>query len=267
MTAWATGTVAVTGGVLAYHRTGGHGPALVLSHGLTDNGLCWSRLAAALEDRFDVIMLDARGHGDSSGLPVGAPHDPARDIAEAVEAFGLERPIVMGHSVGGRATAAYANAFPDRVSKVVLEDPAFVPLADPTAAEARRRRFGDEVARLRAMTEAEITALGRASHPNWDAAEFPAWTAAKQQVRPDALPAYATPWQTQIDRIAAPTLLVHGEAALGSLITPALAAEVRTLNDNIRTVEISSAGHNVRRENFPEFLTVVRAFLLDQPPA
>ena len=35
------GAIPVTGGHLAYHRTGGDKPALVLSHGLTDNGLCW----------------------------------------------------------------------------------------------------------------------------------------------------------------------------------------------------------------------------------
>jgi pimeloyl-ACP methyl ester carboxylesterase len=78
---WSRGRLAVTGGHLAYHRTGGGGPALVLSHGLTDNGLCWSRLAEALAPAFDVIMLDARGHGDSARTAGCADLDPARDIA------------------------------------------------------------------------------------------------------------------------------------------------------------------------------------------
>ncbi len=262
MTAWQAGTVPVFGGHLAYHRTGGCGPPLVLSHGLTDNGLCWTRLASALESDFDVVMLDARGHGESARISDTDSHDPARDIAEAIEGLCLEMPIVMGHSVGARATAAFANAHPDRVSKVVLEDPPLLPLADPSAAEARRRRFREQVERFRSMTETEIASLGQATSPGWHADEFPAWAAAKRQVDADAMPAYDTPWQTQFDRIAAPTLLIHGDADLGSLVTPAIAAEAMSLNANIQAARISRAGHNVRRENFPDYLAAVQTFLL-----
>ena len=261
MTSWRTGTVAVNGGHLAYHRTGGDGTALVLSHGLTDNGLCWTRLASALESEFDIVMLDARGHGDSSRLSDLVPLDPGRDIAEAIEGLGLDTPVVRGHSVGARATAAYANAHPGRVSRVVLEDPPFLPLADATATEARRRKFREQVERFRSMTEAQITASGRVSYPGWHEDEFPAWAAAKQQTDSDALPAYAAPWQAQIDRITAPTLLIHGDTDLGSLITPAIAAQATSLNAYIRSVRIGGAGHNVRRENFADFLSAVVAFL------
>jgi len=262
MTSWQTGTVPVSGGHLAYHRTGGGSPPLVLSHGLTDNGLCWSRLASALESDFDVVMLDARGHGDSARLSRSDPRDPARDIAEAIDALNLKSPIVMGHSVGARATAAFANAHPDRVSKVVLEDPPFLPLAEASAAEARGRKFREQVERFRSMSEAEIIGMGRAASPGWHEEEFPAWAAAKRQVDPAAMASYATPWQAQIDRIAAPTLLIHGEAGLGSLVTPSVAAEAVALNANIQAVRIGGAGHNVRRENFPDYLSAVRAFLL-----
>jgi pimeloyl-ACP methyl ester carboxylesterase len=261
MTPWTAGRVAVSGGRLAYHRTGGDGPPLVLSHGLTDNGLCWSRLASALEAEFDVIMLDARGHGDSTRISPAEPCDPARDIAEAIEALGLERPVVMGHSVGARATAAYANAHPGRVSRVILEDPPLLPPMAPAATEARGRKFREQVERFQSMSEAEITAMGRASSPGWHDDEFPAWAAAKRQVDAAAWPAYATPWQAQIDRIAAPTLLIHGDADLGSLVTPAIAAEAMSLNAHIRAVRIEGAGHNVRRENFADFLSTVVTFL------
>jgi pimeloyl-ACP methyl ester carboxylesterase len=81
MRGWKTGRVDVSDGHLVYHRTGGTGSALLLSHGLTDNGLCWLRLAAALEPEFDIVMLDARGHGESSRIPAGAGHDPADERA------------------------------------------------------------------------------------------------------------------------------------------------------------------------------------------
>lgn len=261
MTSWQSGSVPVTGGRLAYHRTGGDKPALVLSHGLTDNGLCWTRLARALEADFDVVMLDARGHGASSRMSPDTAFDPGRDIAEAITALGLERPVVMGHSVGGRATAEYANAHPGLVAKVILEDPAFTPPIDPERLTVRRQRFRDHVAGFMARTEAQIIAQGRADTPTWHADDFPAWAQAKRQVDPEAFPVYASPWQDHVAAISAPTLVIHGEAALGSLITPELAAEIRALNPAIRTARIAGAAHNVRRENFAGVLAEVRAFL------
>ena len=246
---------------MAYHRTGGNGPALVLSHGLTDNGLCWTRLATALAPEFDVIMLDARGHGASARITADHPQNPASDIGQAIDQLGLASPIVMGHSVGARATATYANANPGRVSKVILEDPPFVPPAEPGAAAARRAGFRRQVEKYRSMPDAEIVARGKATSPLWHDDEFPAWAAAKKQVDAEAMPHYDRPWQDAIDRIAAPTLLIHGDPKLGSLITPEIAAEAVSINLKIRPLMISGAGHNTRRENFPEFLAAVQHFL------
>ncbi len=263
MNAWRSGEVEVSSGRLAYHRTGGDGPPLVLSHGLTDNGLCWSRFARAMEPDYDVIMLDARGHGESCGVTGAAPHEPGRDIAEAIDALDLVSPLLMGHSVGALATAACAGAKPGRISKVVLEDPPLGPLADAAAADGRRRRFRQQVERFRSLTETEIIAMGKARSPGWHDEEFPSWAAAKRQVDPDAMPVSDTPWQDSIARIRVPTLLIYGEAELGGLVTPTAAAQAVALNPNIRTARITGAGHNVRRENFPDFLSAVRAFLAD----
>ena len=266
MTSWLSGTLPITGGHLAWHRTGGALPALVLSHGLTDNGLCWRRIAAALAPDFDVIMLDARGHGDSSRMIPDQPHDPGEDIAEAILKLGLTAPIVMGHSVGARATAMYAAAYPDRVSKVILEEPPLMPLIDPAAAMRRRIRFREQVEKFRAMTPAEITAMGRASSPTWHDDDFPAWTVSKHRVDLEAMPDYRIPWQDTFAAITAPTLLIHADPALGGIVTPELAEEAKQLNPNIRTVQIPHAGHNTRRENFADYLAAVRGFLAETSP-
>jgi pimeloyl-ACP methyl ester carboxylesterase len=262
VTAWSSGFVDVTGGRLAYHRTGGPGPPLLLSHGLTDNGLCWSRFTAAMEADFDVIMLDARGHGESSRLDEPATHDAGRDIAEAIDRLGLIAPVVMGHSLGARATAACAAANPGLVARVVLEDPPLLPPAEPSEVERRRARFRKQVEKLRAMTDAEITAMGKALSPDWHDDEFPAWTAAKRQVDPEALPAFDAPWQASIAAIAVPTLLIHGDPDRGGLVTPVIAAEAVGLNAQVEAVRIAGAGHNIRRENLPDTLSAVRGFLL-----
>lgn len=261
MTAWRSGHVEVEGGRLAYWRTGGGGPQLLLSHGLTDNGLCWRRLAQALEDQFDIVMLDAAGHGDSYRIVDPENHDPARDVIQAIAALRIRNPVLMGHSVGGRTTAACAAALAGHVEKVVLEDPAFVPIAAPEALAVRRRKFAEQIARFQAETVDEIAAAGRRATPIWAVEEFPDWAEAKRKTDPAAFPVYGTPWQALLPAIEAPTLLVHGEARLGSLITAEIAAEATALNPRIRAVEISGAGHNVRRENFEGYLAAVRAFL------
>ena len=65
MNDWQSGFVDANGLRLHYTRTGGDGPPVVLAHGVTDSGLCWARVAKALSPDFDVIMVDARGHGQS----------------------------------------------------------------------------------------------------------------------------------------------------------------------------------------------------------
>lgn len=258
---WQSGTVEVSGGHLAYHRTGGSGPAMLLSHGLTDNGLCWGRAAKALETDYDIVMLDARGHGESARLHDGETHDPGQDIAEAIECLKLTSPIVIGHSVGALAVAAFANAHPHKAFKVILEDPPFLPMTKPSAALDRQKKFRQQVAEFHAMSEAEITDMGKNLSPDWHNDEFPAWTLGKRQVGPAAMPLSFPRWQTLIDKIAAPTLLIYGETARGGLVTPEVAAEAVMLNPRIRAVQIEGSGHNIRRENFDAFLLAVRGFL------
>jgi N-formylmaleamate deformylase len=110
MTNWTSAVCEANGIGIHYLRTGGSKPSLVLLHGLTGSGACWSPLARALEAEFDVVMPDARGHGNSS-IPLNGYHyeDHARDVVGLIQALGLNAPFLLGHSMGGMTATVVAS--------------------------------------------------------------------------------------------------------------------------------------------------------------
>src|SRR5690349_11761221 len=132
MSEWTSGDVVANGIRIHYYRTGGTKPPLILSHGATDDGLCWTPVTRALEDRYDVIMPDARGHGLSDAPDDGyTSAERAKDLAGLIEALGLERAIVGGHSMGAGTTFRLTVDRPDLVRAAILEDPGFRPKDEP----------------------------------------------------------------------------------------------------------------------------------------
>ena len=84
----------------------------------------------------------------------------------------------------------------------------------------------------------------------------------KKQVDPDILAHYDFPrWQETIDKISVPTLLIHGDAEHGGIVTPEIAREAEAINRWITSVKIPNAGHNIRRENFDDYIRCVVDFL------
>lgn len=98
---------------LAHELVGNGGdPALVLVHGITENRHMWHPLLHRLAERHLVLAVDLRGHGGSDRCD---PYDPisyAQDVVETVAALGLERPLLVGHSLGGVVVSAYAAIAP-----------------------------------------------------------------------------------------------------------------------------------------------------------
>lgn len=128
MSAIARADVAVDGGTLAVFRFGDssrtRAPARVLAvHGITANSRAWLAVARRLEGRAELLVPDLRGRGRSSAL--GAPYGMAahaRDMLAVLDHFGLERPVVVGHSLGAYIVARLAVERPERVSSLVLVD-------------------------------------------------------------------------------------------------------------------------------------------------
>ena len=104
---WLNENVTVAGVELGVHRTGGGKPPIILVHGITDSGLCWTRVARSLERDWDVVMVDARGHGQSA-------HPGSYSFAEHVRPAAVDD-ILAGYiwlaaRAGGRDTAVVADS-------------------------------------------------------------------------------------------------------------------------------------------------------------
>lgn len=102
-------------------------PPVVCVHGLSANCRCWDVMADALTPDYRVLAVDLRGRGLSdkpaSGYSVG---HHIQDLKCLMENLGLQRPVLMGHSLGALIVLTFAARYPDLVSGVILVDGAGV---------------------------------------------------------------------------------------------------------------------------------------------
>ena len=121
---WTQGDLDINGVSLHYCRTGESGKQpLVLGHGFSDSSLCWLQTALDLEDSYDIIMPDARGHGLSARMKPGEHVDMCTDLAGIIQALGLQRPIVGGHSMGAVVAFQLGLHYPEIPKALFLMDP------------------------------------------------------------------------------------------------------------------------------------------------
>ncbi|WP_292315106.1 alpha/beta hydrolase [Mesorhizobium sp.] len=111
--------VDVAGLHIAYVEIAGSEPPLVLVHGFTDTSRSFSLLAPHLSGR-RLIMPDLRGHGGSQMGEGCSVVDFAEDIAGLIRRLRLDRPVVVGHSLGGMVSIALAAQYPDLIEGLVI---------------------------------------------------------------------------------------------------------------------------------------------------
>jgi pimeloyl-ACP methyl ester carboxylesterase len=120
---------------LHYVQWGEQGPPVVCIHGITANAFCFQAIADELASDHCVFAYDLRGRGDSDKPKEGYSVPlHVTDLAQLIDALGLERPVLIGHSLGAMIALYFAAHYPDKLSKLVLID-AGAPLAWKTPEE------------------------------------------------------------------------------------------------------------------------------------
>ncbi len=270
---WQSGYVTVNGLKLHYTRTGGEKPPFVLAHGVTDDGLCWTPVAEQLEANYDVVMVDARGHGFSEA------HENeydivtlASDLHGVIQALELKKPLILGHSMGAATTLVLAGTYPQAPRAILLEDPPAWWMPPPPQTSEQQAPHAGLVAWFehfkRQTREEMLTEQRQQAQARWSEAELGPWADSKVRASPYLVNLFRSRLDRSIDwesmkNITCPVLLIRSDPNLGGIITPESAAALQALLPKVKVVPIPQAGHNIRREQFRLYLAAVCEFLAE----
>ena len=269
---WTQNDLLINGVRMHYYRTGqGNKRPLVLVHGFSDNGLCWTPTARDLESEYDVIMPDMRGHGLSERVQPAEKVDMAADLAGLIRTLELGSPIICGHSMGAMITYQIGVRFPELTSALVLEDPPWwLPrtVQTPLPGEPAEPPLAKWAKGLANQTLDELLTQYRKDHPDWPEELIRPMCESKKQLDPaivdmmvERVGSQEVNWLTSIQNIAHPLLLFAANPELGGIVTPDVVAKVRELNPKVTVVVIRDVGHLIRFDKYAAFMSALWAFL------
>ena len=261
-------------------------PVVVLLHGLLGVAYNFRTTAEALQDRYRVISLNVRGHGDSGPSPERAYNFDlwATDVHALVSALELDRPVLIGHSMGGRIAYVTAARYPDDTRGIVVVDngPGF-----PVAAAERVRTifmgqrpmeydsWEDAIAwlgqRSRAREQPLPEAIVRARVPyhfrklpsgkvtwKFDPLLRDEWLGAEPPAR-----ARLDSWLWhEIAQVRCPMLLMKAKTT--DLLTRETCEQMVALTvGEARWVEVAGTTHRIMDDDLPAFLAEVEPFVVE----
>ena len=251
---------------------------LVMLHGFGVSGHMFDEFAERVKDRYHLVALDQRGHGDSAWAEDGNYSRDAfvSDVEGFRKALGLDRFILMGHSMGGLNSVSYTAAHPDAVRALILVD---------VGPESAREGVDNIVRFTRGPDELDFEEFVQITHhfnPRRSIENI------RERMRHRLKPTESGKYTWKFDKrfrsedrsilrigseltneqtwqlyrgITAPTLLVRG--AESDVLTPDVAERAQREMQRARVVTVAGAGHSVPGDNPDGFTSVVEAFLAD----
>ncbi|MBM7587374.1 pimeloyl-ACP methyl ester carboxylesterase [Bacillus pakistanensis] len=216
-------------GLIFQYRESGDpsAPPIVALHALGKSAESWDQVAAEIGDKYRVLALDQRGHGGSTRTSTYTFELMCDDLLHFANAMKLERFTLLGHSMGGTVSYLFAETFPSRVERLIVED---TPPPFPNK---------------------PIEAPPKPSEPlPFDWPVVPSILKQLNEPNPE--------WWERLPDISMPTLIIGGGA---SHIPQNKLQEVSELIPNSEMVTIEDAGHFVHDDQLQAFLAAVKSFL------
>lgn len=240
----------------------GQKPPLLMLHGIYDRAESWLSVADGLARAHRLIMPDLRGHYRSDRPADGyALSDYAADALGVLDALGIDRAIVLGHSLGALIAMTVAGQAPERVRAVVLEDP------PSEIGEGTGAWVGALLSAKNGTPEQTYAAL-KSIHPERTEED---WRRETEWLRATADGPFLAlvdqargeqeSFQDAMDRISRPTLLLQADPSMGGALADE-AARVATGSRADRTlVRFPETGHLIHWDRPEKFVDVVTRFL------
>lgn len=243
-------------------------PPLILLHGIARMAHSFDHIAPHFTDRYRVLAMDMRGHGESGWHPRAAylVEDYVQDLEGLVQQLGLQNCVLWGASTGGRVAQVFAGSHPEITRAVIVED---VGPERPT--EVSNRRSG-RMAReqLGWASVDELLVLLRTSYPRTSEAILRHFAAHNSKPRgdgrivlkrdPDIEKGFIPTeiWRF-VKTIRAPIIYILGGES--RIVPPETQAELRRVVPQVQIETMPGLGHYPSDEDPPAFAAIVDRFL------
>lgn len=249
---------------IAYRIDGEGDHVVVLVHSLALNADAWHPIYERLGERFRLLSLDLRGHGDSPATP--APYtieQMADDVVGLMDALGIDTASFVGVSVGGRIGQSLLVRYPQRFKKAVLA--ASVIDMDPAAHPVWTDRY--DVLRAKGMSGIMTSTIERWYGPtivNYPISQLDAIAAMMSRCSVEGYigvgeALFASDCRAELGRIATPVLVVAGDSDVGA--PPTVGAELASLIPGAELVILADCGHQPALQQPDTFADVLRGFI------
>jgi esterase len=256
-----------------YLDWGGDGPPVAFFHGGLLTAHTWDLVCLALRDRYRCLALDLRGHGDTDWAPDG-DYDLDEFVADAdafVTELGLERPALVGQSLGAMTALGLAASEPDRFSALVLVD---IGARVRIAGAHRLRGFAIQSSGPKTLDELIDLSVGfnprrhpallersllHNLRPVGDGRYVWKYDGSGIAARFERTRAAAASIPDLAQRVSCPALVVRGGES--ALVEEDSARDLAALLPHGRLVTIAGAGHNVQGDEARALATELGEFL------
>ena len=245
------------------YQESGEGPVLLLVHGFPLDHTMWSGQLKGLSDLRRVVAVDLRGRGKSPYAgDAWSIDDLAGDLAETIDALGVDQVDLAGHSMGGYIVFSVLRNHPEKVRSLILVDTKPEPDSDEakegrvkTAAQVREQGTGS-------LAEAMIPKyLGSTpSNESKSATQEMFQGVPGETAAADALAMRDRADSTKdLAQISVPTLVIHGEE--DALIPSDIAGQMTLQINGSRLVKVPNTGHMAPMEDPESVNRAIREFL------
>ncbi|MCF5665382.1 alpha/beta fold hydrolase [Pseudomonas marginalis] len=249
------------------------GVPMVMLHGLRAYAQTWESLVQSLGEDYCVYALDQRGRGLSDWAKPATYHTQSyvEDLEDLIAYLGLQRFVLLGHSLGGANALEYARQHPGRLLGLIIEDIGPGSSSQGDGAARIRREMGQTPLRFesweaaRAFWQASRPGLSehglasRLTHSMQEREGAITWRHDQKGIAEARLSIEPTDLWPAVRALDCPSLFIRG--ARSDFLPPATLQAMSASNPHVQTVEVADASHYVHDDQVAIFNGLVADFL------